>query len=125
MGDKTHPFTISMCNTFMQKVRVETSHRGKSKLLVCAEKHKAGEKVSIVTNWEVERVGSRAEVILDGKAQCTQASVDMVLVADYFFKRGGVGFCRHFSEGGCFTWKKSSPPIPSDEAVQAVRVPFA
>ena len=27
------------------------------------EKHKAGEKVSIVTNWEVERVGSRAQVI--------------------------------------------------------------
>ena len=55
----------------MQKVRVETSHRNKTKLLVCAEKHKAGEKVSIVTNWEVERVGSRAEVILDGRAQCT------------------------------------------------------
>ena len=42
-------FTISLCNTFMQKVIVETSHRNKSKLLVCAEKHKAGEKVSIVT----------------------------------------------------------------------------
>ena len=41
-----------------------------------------GEKVSIVTNWEVERVGSRAEVILDGRAQCTQASEDMVLVTD-------------------------------------------
>ena len=22
MGDKTHPFTISLCNTFMKKVRV-------------------------------------------------------------------------------------------------------
>jgi len=53
-------------------------------LLVCAEKHKAGKKVSIVTNWEVERVGSRADVILDGRAQCrpTQASEDMVWVAD-------------------------------------------
>jgi len=70
MGDKTHPFTVhvSLCNTFMQKVRVETSLRNKSKLLVCAEKHKAEEKVSIVTNWEVERVGTRAEVILDGRA---------------------------------------------------------
>ena len=46
-------------------------------------KHKAGEKVSIVTNWEVERVGSRAEVILDGRVQCTQAFEDMVWVADY------------------------------------------
>src|SRR6218665_31624 len=63
MGDKTHPFTKSLCNTFMQKVRVETSHRNKSKLLVCAEKHKAGEKVSIVTNWKVKRVGSRTEVL--------------------------------------------------------------
>ena len=36
-------------------------------LLVCAEKHKAGEKVSIITNWEVERVVSRPEVILDGR----------------------------------------------------------
>jgi len=51
-------------------------------LLVCDEKHKAGQRVSSVTNWEVERVGSRAEVILDGKAQCTQASEDMVWVAD-------------------------------------------
>jgi len=47
-------------------------------LLVCAEEHKAGEKVSIVTNWEIERVGSRAKVILDGRALCTQASEDMV-----------------------------------------------
>ena len=62
-------FTISLCNTFMQKVRVETSYRNKSNCYVCAEKHKAGEKVSIVTNWKVERVGSRAEVILDGRAQ--------------------------------------------------------
>src|SRR6218665_899986 len=30
MGDKTHPFTISLCNTFMQKVRVEASYRNKS-----------------------------------------------------------------------------------------------
>jgi len=45
-------------------------------------KHKAGEKVSIVTNWEAERVGSRAEVILDGRAQCTHASEDMIWVAD-------------------------------------------
>ena len=29
----------------------------------------AGEKVSIVTNWEVERVGSRAEVILSGAGE--------------------------------------------------------
>ena len=42
-----------------------TEERDRLLLLVCAEKHKAGEKVSIVTNWEVERVGSRAEVILD------------------------------------------------------------
>jgi len=51
-------------------------------LLVCAEKHKAGEKVSIVTNWEVERVGSKAEVILNGRAECTQASEDMIWVGD-------------------------------------------
>ena len=51
-------------------------------MLVCAEKHKAGENVSIVTNWEVERVESRTEVILDGRAQCPQASEDMVGVAD-------------------------------------------
>ena len=49
---------------------------------MCRETYKAGEKVSIVTNWEVERVGSRAEVIRDGGAQCTQASADMVWVAD-------------------------------------------
>jgi len=29
MSDKTHPFTISLCNAFMQKVRVETSYRNK------------------------------------------------------------------------------------------------
>ena len=46
-------------------------------MLVCAEKHKAGEKVSIVTNWEVERVGSRTEVILDGRAQYTQAILNV------------------------------------------------
>jgi len=51
-------FTISLCDTFMQKVRVETSYRNK---IVCAEKYKAGEKVSIVVNWEVERVGSKAK----------------------------------------------------------------
>jgi len=51
-------------------------------LLVCAEKHKAGEKVSIVTNWELKRVWSRAKVILDGRAQCTQASEDMIWVAN-------------------------------------------
>ena len=50
--------------------------------LVCAVKHKAGEKVSIVTNWELERVGSKAEVILDGRMQCTHASDNMVGVAD-------------------------------------------
>jgi len=33
---------------------------------VCAEKHKTRENVSIVTDWEVERVGSRAQVIFDG-----------------------------------------------------------
>jgi len=33
MGDKTHPFTISLFNTFMQKVRVETSYRNKSNCL--------------------------------------------------------------------------------------------
>jgi len=49
-----------------------------SLLLVCAEEHKAGKKVSIVTNWEIERVGSRAKMILDGRALCTQASEDMV-----------------------------------------------
>lgn len=38
-----------------------------------AEKHKEGEKDFIVTNWEVETMGSRAEVILGGRAQCTQA----------------------------------------------------
>lgn len=47
-------------------------------LLLCAEEHKLGEKVSIVSNWEVKRVGSRAKVILDGRALCTQASEDMV-----------------------------------------------
>src|SRR6218665_2093109 len=30
MGDKTHLFTTSLCNAFMQKVRVETSYRNKS-----------------------------------------------------------------------------------------------
>jgi len=33
-------------------------------LLLFAEKQKSGEQVSIVTNLEVERVGSRAEVYL-------------------------------------------------------------
>ena len=47
----------------------------------------AGEKVSIVTNWEVERVGSRAEVILYGRAQCKQASEDMVLLLINVLKR--------------------------------------
>ena len=37
--------------------------------LVWAEKHKAGEKVSVVTNWEVERVGLRAQVILGGRSE--------------------------------------------------------
>jgi len=30
MGDKTHPFTMSLYDTFMQKVRVETAYRNKS-----------------------------------------------------------------------------------------------
>jgi len=30
MGDKTHPFTIGICETFMQKVRVEATSRNKS-----------------------------------------------------------------------------------------------
>jgi len=47
----------------------------------------AGEKVSIVSNWEVERVGSRAEVILDGRAQCSQASEDMVWLLINVLKR--------------------------------------
>ena len=63
-------------------------------LLVCAEVYKAGEKVFIVTDWEVERVGSRAEVIPDGRPQCTRASEDMVRIADYCFKKGGVS---HYS----------------------------
>ena len=71
-------------------------------LLVCAEEHKAGKEVSIVTDWEVERVRSRAEMILDDWMKCTQASEDMVRVADYCFKQGGVRLCRHISEGGRF-----------------------
>ena len=46
-------------------------------------------------------MGSRAEVILqDGRAQCrpTQVSEDMVWIADYCFKKGGVGLCRYFSK---------------------------
>jgi len=31
MGDKTHPFAIGLYDTFMQKVRVETSNRNKSR----------------------------------------------------------------------------------------------
>jgi len=34
MGDKMHPFTISLYDTFMQKVKVETSYRNKSRLLL-------------------------------------------------------------------------------------------
>jgi len=30
MDDKMHPFTISLYDTFMQKVRVETAYRHKS-----------------------------------------------------------------------------------------------
>jgi len=30
MSDKTHPFTISLYDTFMQKVKVETAYRNKS-----------------------------------------------------------------------------------------------
>jgi len=30
MGDKTHPFTISLYNTFMKQVRVETAYKNKS-----------------------------------------------------------------------------------------------
>jgi len=41
-------------------------------------------------------VGSRAEVMLDGRAQCTQASEDMVRVGDYCFKKGGVNPCAPF-----------------------------
>ena len=40
-------------------------------------------------------------------------------------KREESALCRHFSEGGRFIWKKSSPLGPWDEAVQAVKVPFA
>src|SRR6218665_3255451 len=58
MGDKTHPFTISLCNIFIQKVRVETSHRNKSKLLVCAEKHKAREKDQFTKFLDLPRCAS-------------------------------------------------------------------
>jgi len=30
MGDKTHPFTICLYDTFMQKVRVETTYGNKN-----------------------------------------------------------------------------------------------
>ena len=39
-----------------------TEKRDRLLLLVCTKKLKAGEKVSIVTNWEVERVRSRAKL---------------------------------------------------------------
>ena len=55
--------------------------------LVCAEEHKTREKVSIVTDWEVERVGSPEQVILDGRAQCTQVSEDVVRVDDHCLKK--------------------------------------
>ena len=36
MGDKTHPFTISLYDTFMQKVRVKTAYRNNRRLLLKA-----------------------------------------------------------------------------------------
>jgi len=45
----------------------------KARLLLvglCAEDHNAGKEVSVVTDWEVERVEQRAEVILDGWTEC-------------------------------------------------------
>jgi len=38
-------------------------------LLVCAKEHKTRENVFIVTGWESEWVGSRAQMILDSRAQ--------------------------------------------------------
>jgi len=37
--------------------------------------HKTRQKVSFVTGWKVERVGSRAQVILDGRAECAQGQL--------------------------------------------------
>ena len=45
----------------------------KARLLLvglCDEDHNAGKEVSVVTDWEVERVEQRAEVILDGWTEC-------------------------------------------------------
>src|SRR6218665_118916 len=48
---------------------------------------------------------------------------DMLLIN--VLRREESALCRHFFEGGRFIWKKSSPLGPSDEAVQAVKIPFA
>ena len=87
MGVKTNLFTIQLCKKLEQKQNIEIKVlpeirykykamvRGdREEELLYAEKHEAGQEVSIVTNWEVEKVGSRAQVVLDGSAQCTQTS---------------------------------------------------